>query len=81
MLMDVEIKKLETKIAQACRVDRMKGQDMGSDTIELEDCRPECVALLPWLRPHLTKQSNQGSTSCKEERAAMTVARVIEGYL
>jgi len=60
MLMDAEIKKLENKITQECCVDklRMIGQDMGSHTIALEDCRQEIVTLLPWLQPHLTRQSN-----------------------
>ena len=48
MLIDVEIRKLETQIAQACRVDRMTRQYMGNHTIALEDCCREFVALLPW---------------------------------
>jgi len=40
MLMDVEIKKLENKIMQACLVDklRMTRQDTDSHTTTLEDC-------------------------------------------
>jgi len=56
--MDTEIRKLETKIAQAIRVDRRTGQHMGSHTNALEDYHQEFLALAPWLQLHLIRQSN-----------------------
>lgn len=80
MLMDVEIKNLENEIAQACRVDGLSvtRQDMDNQTLALEYCYRGFVTLLPWLRPHLTKQSNQRSTPQKKESAVLTVVRIIE---
>lgn len=51
MLIDVEIKELETESAQACCVNKliMTRQDMGQNTTALEDLHQEFVALLPWL--------------------------------
>jgi len=74
--MNEEMNKLETKITQDKL--RMTGQDMSGDTNALEDFCREFVALLPWLRPHLTKQSNWGSAPDKEECATMIVAREIK---
>jgi len=74
--MDVDIRKLETKIVQALRFDRRTRQRMGSPTTTLEDCHPEFFTILPWLRPHLIRQSNQGSELHKEEREALTNAKV-----
>lgn len=76
MLMDMKIEKLETEIAQACHVHRRTGQDMGSHTTALEDGCRECLALLPWLQPHLIRQSNHRSTPHEEENKALTSARV-----
>jgi len=80
MLMDTEIKKLESEIAQACLVDkpRTTRQDTDNHTTALEDCNREFMTLLPWLRWHLTNRSNQGSAPHTVERAALTVVRVIE---
>jgi len=60
LLMDAEIKTLENEIVQACLVKKliMRRQDTDSDTTTLEDYYREFVTLLPWLQPHLTKQSN-----------------------
>lgn len=71
MLMDAKIKTLEIKIVQACLIDklRMKRQDTDNHTTALEDFHREFMTLLPWLRPYLTKQSNQGSAPHKGERA------------
>lgn len=76
MLMNAKIRKLETEIAQTCRIDRRTWQDMGSHTLTLEDCRWEFLALLLWLWPHLIIQSNQGSAPSKEEREVLSGMRV-----
>ena len=50
-MMDVEIKRLENEITQACLVDkpRMKNQDTNDHTTALEDCHREFMTMLPWL--------------------------------
>lgn len=82
MLMDTKIKTQENEIMQACLIDklRMKRQDIDIHTIALEYCRREFVTLLPWLRLHLTKQSDQGSAPHKEERMAPNITRIIKDY-
>jgi len=79
--MDEDIRKLETKISQALRVDKIMGPLMGNPTTTLEDCRREFLAILPWLQLHLIRQSNQGSTPHKEECKALISARVTKGGL
>lgn len=76
ILMDADIRKLETNITQALHVNRRTGQHMGSPTTALGDYRQEFLAMLPWLQPRLIRQSNQGSAPHKEEREALTDARV-----
>jgi len=51
MLMDVDIKKLENEIMQACLVNnlRMTRLDTDNHTTTLEDYHQEFVTLLPWL--------------------------------
>lgn len=80
LLMDVEIKRLESRVTQACLADkpRMTRQDTNGHTTALEDFRREFMTLLPWLRPHLTKCNNEGSAPHEVERVASVVVREIE---
>lgn len=48
----------------------MERQGVGDHTNELEDYRRELISLLPWLGPHITKHSNQGSVLQIVEHAA-----------
>lgn len=61
--MDIEVKKLENKIKEAFVIEkpRMVRQGAYSHTDKLENYHRELVNLMPWLRPHLTKRSDQGS--------------------
>lgn len=80
MILDGEINKLKIKVAQACYTEKLStmGQGMASHTTTLE----EFVTLLPWLQPHLTRHSKQGSTLHKEEHEVLTSVRVTkEGEL
>ena len=58
----------------------MTKQDTEDHTTALEDCRQEFMTLLPWLRLHLTKCSNQGSALHTVERAAPVVTQTIEEF-
>ena len=62
--MDAEIKKLENEIKEAFLIKKMRMARQGaySHTEKLENYHHELVSLLPWLRPHLAKRSDQGST-------------------
>lgn len=75
MKLDEEISKLETEVMQAGCAKKLStmGQGLASHTTALE----EVVTLLPWLRPHLTKQ---GSVPYKEVRDALMDTRVVEGF-
>jgi len=81
--MDAEIKRLENEIKQACLIDkpRMTRQGVDDRTTRLEYCHQEFMTLLPWLRPHLTKHSNQGSALHMVEHVAPAVTREIEKFL
>ena len=80
--MDTEVKRLENKIKQACLIDkpRMARQGANDHTTELEGQRREFMTVLPWLRPHVTKRSNQGNTLHTIESAALAVTREIEDF-
>lgn len=79
MILYEEINKMENEVTQACGNKKlsMMGQDIDNHTTVLE----EFVAVLPWLRLHLTRQSEQGSATYKEEHDSPTDMRVIEGWL
>lgn len=76
MVIDMETRKLETEITQPCHVGGRAGQDTGTHTTTVKDCRQEFLALLPWLQPHLITQSNDGSAPYKEEREVLIGTRV-----
>lgn len=52
---------------------------MGNPTTTLDDGRREFLAILPWLPPHLTRQSHQESAPHKEEHDALMSMRVTKG--
>ena len=66
-ILDEEINKLETEVRETGCAKKLStmGQGLASPTTALE----EVVTLLPWMRPHLTKQ---GSVPYKEKRDALT---------
>lgn len=74
--MDTDIRKMETNIAQALRIDKRMGSGMGSPTTTLEYCRQDFLDILPWLQMHLIRQSDQGSAPHREEHKALTGTRV-----
>lgn len=61
--MDTEVKKLENEMKEAFLDEkpRMARQGMYSHTDKLESYHRELVSLLPWLRLHLAKRSDEGS--------------------
>jgi len=63
IFMDVEVKRLEIEIKQACLIDKPRMARQGADdhTNELEYYHQELITLLPWLGPHITKRSSQGN--------------------
>lgn len=81
--MDIEVKRLENEIKRAYFIDkpRMTRQGADDDTNELEDYHEELINLLPWLRPHITKHSNQGSTLHMTEHAVPTATRTNDKFL
>jgi len=62
--MDAEFKKLGDEIKEAFLVENlgMLWQGPYKCVNNLEDYHDELVSLFPWLGPHITKQSIQGST-------------------
>jgi len=63
-LMDAEVKKMEDEIKEEFLTEntRMVRQGAYDHADKFEHYHCELVSLLPWLRPHITKLSDQGST-------------------
>ena len=80
--MDVEITRLENEIAQAYLVEkpRMMRPDTDDHTTTLDKCLQEFMTLLPWLRSHLTKHSNEVSALNIVECAVLAIAKAIKEF-
>jgi len=61
--MDAKVKKLENEIKEAFLVEKLRMVRKGAydHTNKCENYLRELISLLPWLRPCLTKRSDQGS--------------------